>query len=196
MKLTKPNRRILILCEGETEYFYSKALQQKLPRNIQRSVSIEINYGSQNDPKSLAQEAKRKKEKARKDRNPYELIWIFFDNDNWPQLSDAFNIIQKEGFKMAYSSMCIEHWFILHFENCGKAFLNGEEALRYLKTLWPEYHKTKINHYQVIEERLNEAINRAKILKKNLPKEIENYRKNPFFTIDELIAFFQALANE
>ncbi len=196
MKPEKPNKRVLILCEGETEYFYAKALQQNLPRNTQRFVSIEINHGSKSDPKSIAKEAKRKKTKASKERNPYEQIWIFFDNDNWPQLADAFGIIQKEGFKIAYSSMCIEHWFILHFENCGRAFSDGEEAFRHLKKIWPEYHKTKINHYHELSDRLNEAINRARTINKNHTMEIEIYRKNPFFTIGELIDFFRALAND
>lgn len=67
MKISKPNKRILILCEGVTEYLYAKSLQSELPRNLQRSISIEIDYNSKNDPKSLAEEARRRKSQKRKE---------------------------------------------------------------------------------------------------------------------------------
>lgn len=190
MKINKPNKRILILCEGVTEYLYAKSLQSQLPRNLQRSISIEIDYNSKNDPKSLAEEARKRKRKARKERNSYDSIWLFFDHDNWPQLEAAFRIIDSERFCIAYSSMCIEHWFILHFENCGRSFQDGTEALRFLKTKWPEYHKTKLKHFQLLKSNLNTAIERAKILRKNIQKELPKYQRNPYFTIDKLIEFF------
>ena len=196
MKPSKPNQRILILCEGETEYYYAKALQMELPRDIQRTISIDIDYESKNDPKNLAKEAKNRKEKARRERNPYNSIWLFFDNDNWPQLREAFEIISREDFKIAYSSMCIEHWFILHFENCGRAFMNGEETLTYIKHIWPEYHKTKIKHYDYLKPNIDVAISRAITLRNNLPDDTLIYEKNPYFTIDSLIDYFHTIGNQ
>lgn len=196
MRLNKPNQRILILCEGETEYYYAKALQMELPRHLQRTISIEIDYGSKNDPLNLAKEAKKRKEKARKEQNPYDAIWLFFDNDNWPQLKNAFELIKKEDIQMAYSSMCIEHWFILHFENCGMAFQNGHEALVYLKRIWPEYHKTKIKHYQLLKDKLPMAIDRASSMKKNSSPDVPLHEKNPYFSIDDLIEFFTRINNQ
>lgn len=193
MKLSKPNQRILVLCEGQTEYFYAKALQMELPRQLQRTISIDIDFDSQNDPKSLAKEAKRRRDKARKERNPYNTVWLFFDNDNWPHLKDAFNIIEKEGFQIAYSSICFEHWFILHFENCGRNFLNGEEALRYLKRVWPEYHKTKLKHYNELKDKLSDAMARAVLLRNNSDSDKFIFEQNPYFTIDNLIHFFDDL---
>lgn len=191
MRNNKLNKRILILCEGITEYLYAKSLQGELPRGLQRAVSIEIDYNSRNDPKSLAQEARKRKHKARKEKNAYDSIWLFFDHDNWPQLESAFNIIHSEGFNIAYSSMCIEHWFILHFEDCGRSFQDGNDALKYLKKCWPEYHKTKLKHYPLLKSKLNTAIKRAQLLRKNADKEQPVHLRNPFFTIDELIVFFK-----
>lgn len=193
MRINKPNKRILILCEGVTEYFYAKSLQSELPRNLQRSIAIEIDYNSKNDPESLAKEAQKRKIKARNERNPYESVWLFFDNDNWPQLEAAFKIIDAEGFHIAYSSICIEHWFILHFENCGRSFQNGAAALKYLKTKWPQYHKTKLKHYQLLKDDLNIAIERARTLREHIQKELPRYQRNPYFTIDQLIDFFGEL---
>lgn len=195
MRINKPNKRILILCEGMTEYLYAKSLQNELPRNLQRSISIEIDYNSKNDPRSLAEEAVRRKRKARYDRNSFDSVWLFFDHDNWPQLEAAFRIVDSEGFCIAYSAMCIEHWFILHFENCGRSFQDGTEALRYLLTQWPEYHKTKLKHYEILKENLETAINRAKALRRNSQIDVPKYQRNPYFTIDKLIAFFNDLSN-
>lgn len=190
MKINKPNKRILILCEGVTEYLYAKSLQSELPRSLQRSISIEIDYNSRNDPKSLAEEARKRKRKARKERNSYDSVWLFFDHDNWPQLEAAFRIIDSEGFCIAYSAMCIEHWFILHFENCGRSFQDGTEALRFLKTKWPEYHKTKLKHYEILKDELDTAIDRAKTLRSNVQTDLPKHQRNPYFTIDKLIDFF------
>ena len=193
MKVNKLNKRILILCEGLTEYFYAKALQSELPRSLQRSIAIEIIFNSNNDPRSLATEAKIRKRRAKEERNPYDAIWIFFDNDNWPKLETAFKIIESEKISIAYSSLCIEHWFILHFEDCGRSFQKGTEALNHLKTKWPAYHKTKINHYQEIKHNLEAAIQRAKVLRKTVQLDQPIHRRNPYFTIDKLIDFFRGL---
>ena len=191
MQINEPNKRILILCEGITEYLYAKSLQSGLPRRLQRSISIEIDYNSRNDPKSLAMEAKKRLIKARKERNAFDSIWLFFDNDNWPQLQAAFKIIETEGFFFAYSSMCIEHWFILHFKECGRAFQNGTEAVNYLKNLWPKYHKTKLKHFEWLESDLKQAIRRAKVLRKNADPDLPIHLRNPYFTVDRLIEFFK-----
>lgn len=199
MKISKPNKRILILCEGVTEYLYAKSLQSELPRSLQRSVSIEIdNNAKNNDPRSLADEARRRKRKAIKEKKPFEFdlfdfIWLFFDHDNWPQLEDAFQIIESENFCIAYSSICMEHWFILHFEDCGKSFQSGAEALHRLKLLWPSYHKTKLKHYELLKTQLSTAKVRAKTLRKTVQTEIPKYQRNPYFTIDKLIDFFSEL---
>ena len=190
MKINKPNKRILILCEGVTEYLYANSLQSELPRSLQRSISIEIDNNSRNDPKSLAEEARKRKRKARKERNSYDSIWLFFDHDNWPQLEAAFRIINTEGFCFAYSAMCIEHWFILHFENCGRSFQDGTEAFRFLKSKWPEYHKTKLTHYEILKGELDTAIDRVKTLRRNVQTDLPKHQRNPYFTIDKLIDFF------
>lgn len=190
------NKRILILCEGATEYIYAKSLQMELPRNLQRSIAIEIFYQTQNDPKSLVQEARRKTKVAVKERNSYDMVWLFFDNDNWPQLVEALDMAEKDGFRIAYTSICIEHWFILHFENCGRAFNDCEEASRYLRRLWPQYHKTKINAYKELKNQLATAIERANTLNRNQSQEIPVAQRNPYFTVQELVQFFETLKQD
>jgi hypothetical protein len=189
----KVNKRILILCEGVTEYIYAKSLQRDLPRSQQRSISVEIIYQTQNDPRSLALSARKKVKAAQRDRNPYDTVWLFFDNDNSPNLAEAFRIISSEGFQIAYTSICIEHWFILHFENCGRSFGSGQEALTYLQKLWPNYHKTKSNPYVELKDRLEQAISYAELIVRNKVDNLEIFEMNPYFTLKEFVDFFTKL---
>lgn len=183
--------RILILCEGQTELLYAKALKQVIPRSVQRSLEIDIFSFKKTDPKSLANEAKKRLKVSKRERNPYEMIWLFFDNDNHPQLREAFDIIKAEKFYFAYSSICIEHWFILHFEDCGRAFRNSEEAIKYLKGLWPEYHKTKINHYALTVDNYQIAKERAMRIRAKYRTENNLSTFNPYSNVDELVDFIR-----
>lgn len=191
----KANKRILILCEGMTEYLYARSMQMELPRTLQRSVSIEVNHAKQQDPKSLALQALKKVIVAKKERNEYNDVWLFFDHDNKPQLKEAFEIIDKQGFHCAYSAMCIEHWFILHFENCGKAFSSGEEAMKYLMKYLPKYHKTKTNAFKELRDKLDLAIDRANLINKNQSEDLAVYQQNPHFTVNALYYYFEELKN-
>lgn len=192
MSLRRPNKRILILCEGVTEELYAKSLREDLPRQIQRSISVEVSVGDQHDPLNLVKEAISKSKKATKEKNAYDSVWLFFDHDNWPQLREAFELIESEGFQSAYTSLCMEHWFILHFEDCGRAFQRGEEALRHLRNLWPAYHKTKLNHYAALKSNLPVAVERVNRINKR-EQEIALFERNPYCTIPDLIAFFRTL---
>lgn len=195
--MRKLNKRILILCEGVTEYLYAKTLQMELPRDLQRSVSIEISYSSKNDPKSLVHEAIKKSRQAKKERNAYNDVWLFFDHDNSPHLAEVFSAIEKENFSYAYSAMCIEHWFILHFEDCGRAFQNGDEAQKHLKRLLPTYHKTKTNAYVELRQYVDVAIERAERLRKKVENEESMVHKtNPYFTVQDLVTYFRYLLND
>src|SRR5690606_38128002 len=106
--------------------------------------------------------------KARKERNTYDTVWLFFDHDNNPRLQAAFEVIAAHGFEIAYTAICFEHWLILHYENCGRAFQNADEAMKYLKKFWPNYHKTKSKAFEELRGKLAVAVERADVLMKNL----------------------------
>lgn len=189
-KTRKVFKRILILCEGFTELQYAKALKQSLPRDKQRNYDIEIDNYKKKDPKNLALEAEKRKKKAVKENNSYDEIWLFFDNDNNANLCEAFEIIQKHGFKFAYSSICVEFWFLLHFEDSGRTFQTPDQLITHLKKKWPTYHKTKINHYAFLSKDLDNAVKRAKMLIKNMD-EGKLCLQNPYTNVFELIEFMK-----
>jgi hypothetical protein len=95
--------------------------------------------------------------------------------------------------------MCIEHWFIIHFENNRQAYQNAHQALQRIETLWQNifnqpYHKTKINHFEKLKENLATAMERANTI--TLEAEADETpvaNRNPFFTIQNFIQFFQSL---
>jgi hypothetical protein len=192
MSLRKPNKRILILCEGVTEQLYATSLRFDLPRSQQRSISVDIVKGGEQNPLHLFKEAMAKRKKAQKEKNPYDSIWLFFDHDNWPQLQEALHKMEKEGFKLAYTALCLEHWFILHYQDCGRAFQKGEEVVGHLKKFWTNYHKTKLNHYALLRDMMEEAMERANRI--NLrQQEVPLFQRNPYCTIPDLIAYFRSL---
>ena len=186
-------RRILVLCEGTTEYLYARALHASLSRDRQRMVAVEIVQHKQNDPLSLVKEAKKKVVKAIYDRNAYDDVWLFFDHDNSPHLAEVFQICTYERFKIAYTAISIEFWFILHLEDSGRAFLNAEECLKSLMRLWPSYHKTKLNHYAILKEYLSLAKERASRLFNRMQGQTFIADRNPYTTVHLMVDYFETL---
>ena len=198
--MRRAGQYILIIPEGWCEYNYAQALKHSLPRDKQRSISVEMPKPSnENSAFQLLEKAEIMIKKARRDKNPYDAVWIFFDNDNQPNLAGFFQRFSNTPVQIAYSSMCIEHWFIIHFENNRQAYQNAHQALQRIETLWQHnfnqpYHKTKVNHFEKLNENLTSAMERANtIMQQAEADETPVANRNPFFTIQNFIHFLQAL---
>jgi hypothetical protein len=198
--MRRAGQHILIIPEGWCEYNYAQALKHSLPRNKQRSISVEMpKPNNENSAFQLLDKAEVMIKKARRDKNPYDAVWIFFDNDNQPNLAAFFQKQSNTSVRIAYSSMCIEHWFIIHFENNRQAYQNGHQALQRIETLWKQnfnqsYHKTKVNHFEKLKGYLTTAMERADtITQQAIADETPLFNRNPFFTIQEFIQFFHSL---
>jgi len=190
------NRRVLILCEGFTEEVYAKSLRSKyLPRELQRVVTVDVVRHKKNDPLNLVAEAKDRVKQARKEKVPYQDVWLFFDHDNSPHLQKVFEEVAVQGFDLAFTAISIEYWFILHFEDCGRPFANGDECLKYLKKHWPNYHKTKLNHLQELGGYIEEAIIRAKKREKQSGG-VSILDQQPYTSVHKLVAFFKELGGK
>lgn len=50
-------------------------------------------------------------------RAGYKQKWLVFDYDGRDDYLKAIDTACKNGFGVAFSSMCIEYWFLLHFED-------------------------------------------------------------------------------
>lgn len=194
------SKRILVIPEGWCEYNYAQSLKQSLPRDKQRSISIEMpRPTSENSALQLLEMAKRMIKKAISEKNPFDAVWIFLDNDGQPNLETFYHKVNTASILMAYSSICIEHWFLLHFEENRMAFQNARQAYVKLESSWQNffkqpYHKTKIAHFELLKDKMPiamERVNRIKIQAQ--ADEIPFAHRNPFFTVDEFILFFKSL---
>lgn len=190
------HRRVLILCEGVTEEVYAKALRTAfLPRELQRTVTVDVVRHKKNDPLNLMAEAKDRVKQARKEKMPYDDVWLFFDHDNSPHLQDVFEQVAKHRFHLAFTAISLEYWFILHFEDCGRTFANGDDCVKYLKKHWPTYHKTKINHFVELGRYVDTAIDRAEKREKIYAGEAI-LDIQPYTSVHKLVAFFKKLGNK
>ena len=188
------NRRFLVVCEGDTELNYAKALKQTIPRDQQRGIQIEVQRaGHRTSAADLLKFAVRLKRKASQDHNPYDQIWILCDHDHDPNLQDVFTTAHKQGILIGFTCPCIEYWFLLHFRDIRQPFANCEEAYRRLLREWPEYQKTGQNHVQILHDRLPMALERADRLRDQADPELNIWDQNPVSTIQDFIRWMHSL---
>lgn len=188
-------KKVLILCEGLTEKNYLVSAKNSLPRELQKGVKIEIDNYKKTDLKSLILEAIKRKKTAKKQGSPYNNIWIVFDNDNLPNRDFAFEHAKKNQIEIAYNSMCIELWFIIHFEDSLKKFANGNEAKQYLiKNHINQYNPGKTNIWEILDKnQLEKAYKNANHIRKSAKNEIaigkNIWELNPYTNMDVLLDF-------
>ncbi len=56
------------------------------------------------------------------ERKEYDKKWLVFDADGREDFHKGIKLAREKGFSVAFSNMCIEYWFMLHFHNH-----NGDE---------------------------------------------------------------------
>ncbi len=198
-KKRKISKRILVLCEGPTEKQYLLSIKNLLPREKQRSISIEIESYKKTDPKSLTNESIRRKKKANRENSKYDSVWIVFDHDNSPNRDYAFIKAKKEKINIAYSSINIEMWFILHFEYTSRSFETGDIAKNYLADNYiDDYKPGKTIVWDYLRQELTKkAMKYAHKLRKyqiaNLENGVKEWDLNPYVTIDKLVEYLLSL---
>ena len=122
--------RILILCEGEkTEPNYFNGLKRdKFRSNRLSALRIEIyDYGS-NTAKELVKQAKSLKDDAKREKNPYDKIWVVFDRDGYTKHPQALDQASANGIRVAFSSISFEFWFLLHFTYTTRQFEKADDV--------------------------------------------------------------------
>lgn len=154
------SKRILILCEDKKSsklYFESFKKDEKLKRELS-SVDIEVIHPKDHSPVGLVKRAKEKKKKAKRDRNPYDEIWVVLDKDGHANLDQALITAKDNRITIALSVICFEYWILLHFEKTTKPFVKCDEIISYIKkNHFTEYEKNT-NCYMSIRDRVEFAI--------------------------------------
>jgi len=170
------SKRILILCEDEKSskiYFESFKKDEKLKRNLS-SVAIEVFHPKNHDPIGLVTKAKEMKLKAKRERNPYNEVWIVLDRNGHVNIDQALITARDNKINVGLSVVCFEFWILLHFEKTTKSFTKCDDVISYIKKKYiPNYDK-KINYYDLLNEKIAVAINNAEWLEKQVSSDMEN----------------------
>jgi hypothetical protein len=188
-KIKRLQKRILILCEGVTEKIYLDSLKSTLNRQAQRGIEINIQQSRYSEPIKIISEAKRKKLTAKQEKQPYDAIWLVFDDDNRSNMEKLYSQAQKEGLSIAYNSISIELWFILHFERTAKIFNSAAEAENHLRKYIKNYSKTSPDTFKILSPHYqNVALTNAAWLRKqhNTNEPNEAWKAKPITTMDLL----------
>lgn len=137
-KKAKPT--ILIVCEGETELLYFKAIKSKF-----KARWIEVKQSDKPDPLGIVDCAYRI-EKELKSKGLEVETWVVLDAESKAdevkrKYRDALSKARGRHFNLANSSPCFEYWPLLHFTP-GIIVTDPEQASRELSK--PE----RINGYK------------------------------------------------
>lgn len=109
----KSPRRFILYVEGKnTEKSYFDLLKKTNCKIIPvtkrgQGISKCVDFVNDSDKawKSLPQE----------ERGKYDQRWLVFDADGRPDFHKGIKLAREKGFGVAFSNMCIEYWFMLHF---------------------------------------------------------------------------------
>lgn len=196
MKRTKPSKnkrtlrpRILILCEGETEANYFRAIKQDPEyKQILSAIDPQITEAKKPAPELIVKEAIKKFTEAKKENNPYNKVWLVFDHDNSARRQQAYDLAKSQAFDVAFSAIAFEKWFLLHFIFTTRAFSSAQELIKELKNHYPTYEKAKQNDFENLKHLLANAKQHALLLRDQVSDpSIHLMDHNPWVDVDILV---------
>ena len=175
----KISKRLLILCEDKKSsllYLDSFKKDERLKRDLS-SVDVEIYQPSDFSPLGLVKEAKRRKLKAKRERNKFDEVWVVFDRDGHANVPQAIDMAVSNQVNVAISIVCFEYWVLLHFEKTTKPFNKCDEILSHIKANhFPKYEKS-MNCYAVLKDKTAEALRNGEWLDNQKKVEFERGEK-------------------
>lgn len=185
------NEVILIVCEGEkTEINYLKQLKDFFRLN---NVSIDILSSKKPSPSQVVEFANGN------NKQKYDKVYCVFDKDMHSTFDEALQKCKKYNFEAIVSNPCFEFWILLHFTYTTANFHTDNKNSpcdklinNYLKTHIKDYSKSYKSFAQLIENKLNQAIENA--IKANKEAEDKNCT-SPYTFMNKLALKFQELNN-
>jgi hypothetical protein len=182
-------RRILILCEGQTEKNYFQAIKEDPDYKQQLSaVHPQVVVAKKPSPEQIVQETIILVRKAREEGNAYDKIWVVFDHDHQPHRFSAYEQAVRQGFGIGFSAIAFETWYLLHFERSARGYESAEALLAALAKHYPGYQKARQNGFAYLKGKLQQALENAAWLKDHLAvpeKHTTNF--NPWTDVDLLV---------
>lgn len=99
------------------------------------------------------------------ERTKYDERWLVFDADGREDFAEGIQLACRLGFHVAYSNMCIEYWFMLHFyDHSGEPIpmignSHSEAQIREINKFIKKYNKkakTSVREYSVGNKKVEE----------------------------------------
>lgn len=110
---TRKVNKVILFCEGrntEPSYF------ELLKNSNCKVVPVVVRGHGIGSCRDFVEEAKKKyKCLSRAQRSKYSQKWLVYDCDGHEDFADSVKYARESGFRVAFSNMCIEYWFALHF---------------------------------------------------------------------------------
>lgn len=110
---TRKVNKIILFCEGhntEPSYF------ELLKKNNCKVVPVIVRGHGIGLCRDFVEEANKKYNCLSKaQRSKYSQKWLVYDCDGHEDFADSVKVAREYGFRVAFSNMCIEYWFALHF---------------------------------------------------------------------------------
>lgn len=163
----EPKHRILVVCEGKvTEPRYFQALQFEFKNRL---VHVEIDEAA-GVPLSvvkraigLADQAQAAAKQKHDDDLKFDDVWCVVDVDDHPHLTEALDLANRSGVKLAVSNPCFELWALLHFREQTEQ-IHRHELRRAVKVFMPKYDK--LLDFAKMHPGYEVAVERAQALQK------------------------------
>lgn len=168
-------KRVLILCEDKKSsklYFESFKKDEKLRREL-ASVSIEVIHPKDYSPIGLVKRAIELKRKAKRERNPYDEVWIVLDRDYHANIENALNMAKVSKIDVALSVICFEYWVLLHFEKTTKPFDKCDDVIKYIKKNHFAAYEKNTNCYVTLKDKVEFAIENGEWVLRQTQNEID-----------------------
>lgn len=179
--------RILIISEDtkSSKLYFEDIIEEVNSSNKDCIIAAEVKGCGKGTNKLLEDALALKKDIERKKEITFDQSWLVFDKDNFTD--DSFdNTIEKapkDGFEVAWSNVCFELWYLLHFSdyhNPGGTPKDYEVALekkvqRFIPTF--KYKKGSSKMYAILSkhgDQIQALVRAEKLRKKHKKNKQEN----------------------
>ena len=143
---TKKINKVILYCEGrntEPSYF------ELLKKNNCKIVPIVVPGHGIGSCLEFVEEANKKYNCLPKtQRDKYGQKWLVYDCDGHKDFADSIKKAKEYGFRVAFSNMCIEYWFALHFYDLDgqpmpmKGSSHSQTQIDFVNKAIAQYNKT------------------------------------------------------